>query len=446
MGITASFANWIATVKYEDIPSAGIEAVKQSMLDWIGCALVGSRQPAVGIVVAHTQEQAGAAQARLVASGIRTTTIDAAFTNGVMGHIEDFDDSGAHPASYLTPTVLALAEERALSGKQVLAAWAIGYEISARIAAGLHPDRPWHTTAIYGTMGATAAACRLMGLEAPQVRMALGIAASESGGVMRNFGTMTKAFHPGNAARSGIMAGKLARRGYLADPDIIEARYGYADCFGGDNCDLPAMTRFLGEVFYIAAKPPAIKAWPTCSSNHQSLTGIFDFLRGHVVNAADVLRVEHYGANVPGTGSLQRRNVRSGLEGKFCLEYNIAAAFIDRKVDLSTFTDERAARGDLQDFMSRVFRYQSPEAALHSRRTKAGLDIAHLRVFMKDGAVHDLKLAPRLTLTGAAVVEKFRANARAVLHEEAIAHVISLVQALDGRPDTRELMDTITTC
>lgn len=444
MGVTASFANWITSTDYEGIPPKGIDNVKRSLLDWIGCALAGSTRRPARIIVEHTREEGGTAQARLIASGVRTTSTNAAFANGVMGHLEDFDDSGAHPASYLTPTVLALGEELRLPGKQILASWAIGYDISAHIAAGLHPDRAWHTTAIYGTIGATAAACKLMGLDARHTRMALGIGASETAGLMRNFGTMTKAFHPGNAARSGVVAAKLAARGYLADPDIIEARYGYADCFGGEKCHLPAMTQFLGEVSLIASKCPAIKAWPTCSSNHQSLTGIMDLLQKHAIEAADIARVEHYGPNVPGTGSLQHREVRNGQEGKFCLEYNIAAAFIDKRVDLSTFSDERVARGDLQAFMKKVYRYQDPEAAIHSGRTKAALDVARLKILLKDGTTHDLKLGPRLTLTGAAVAEKFRTNAGLVLDAGAVERVIELVHELDALSDITKLMDALT--
>ncbi len=444
MGTTEKFANWIVTTKYDDIPAKGIEIVKRSVLDWIGCVLVGSTRPEASIVVDYTREQGGNHQARLVASGVRTTSINAAFANGFMSHLEDFDDSGAHPASYLTPMVLALGEELHLPGRQVLLAWAVGYDISARIGEGLHPDRAWHTTAIYGTMGATAGASKLMGLDVFKTRMALGIGASETAGVMRNFGTMTKSFHPGNAARSGIVAAKLASRGFTADPDIIEARYGYADCFGGEKCYLPGMTQFLGEVSYITSSGPFIKVWPCCSRNHRTLTGIMNLLQKHDINADDIVCVEHYSSNMPGTEALLRREVREGLDGKFCLEYNIAAAFIDKKVDLTTFGDERVKRGDLQMFMKKVHRYQDPEAALHSNRTKDGPDVERLRVFLKDGAVHDLKLGPRITLTGEAVVEKFRYNGSLVLSCDTVERVISLVQNLDKVADTNELVDAIT--
>ena len=443
MGVTEQFANWIVSTRFEDIPAKGMETVKQSVLDWIGCALAGSVRKEACIVVDFTREQGGTPQSRLIAFGDRTSSANAALANGVMGHLEDFDDSGAHPASYLTPMVLALGEELHLSGSQILLAWALGFDISSRIGSGLHPDRAWHTTPLFGTMGAAAGASKLAGLDVNQTRMAFGIAASETSGLMRNFGTMTKSFHPGNAARSAIVAAKLAGRGFGADPDIIEARYGYADCFGGEKCYLPAMTQFLGSVWHIAAKGPDVKVWPCCSSNHQTLTGIMKFLHKQAVDAGNIERIEHYGPDQPGAGALQGKQVHTGFEGKFSLEYNIAAAFIDKKVDLATFSDARLMRGDLQSFMAKVHRYQDPEAALHSSRTRKGHSAAWLRVTMKNGNVHEIALGSRDTLKGEAVVEKFRANAGLALDRDTVERVVTMVRNLEKMADINVLMDVI---
>lgn len=443
MGVTEEFAHWAVSTQHHDIPAAGVEHVKRSFLDWIGCALAGINSPAVRIVNDYVRAEGGMPQARVLGTDIQTTSANAAFANGVVGHVEDYDDSGSHPASYLTPTVLALGDELRLPGNQLLTAWAIGYDVSAMIGENLHPDRAWHKTAIFGTMGAVAAASKLLGLDALQTRMALGIGASEAAGVMRNFGTMTKAFHPGNAARGGIVAAKLARGGFTADPDIIEARYGYADCFGGEKCYIPAMTRFLGDVSMISSKPPSIKAWPCCSSNHRTLTGIMGLLARQSIAADDIARVEHYGYVEPGTGSLQRTEIRNGLEAKFSMEYNIAAAFIDGKVDLSTFSEARWNRGDIQVLMKRIERYHDPEAARHSARTQGALEMGRMRVFMKDGTVHDVELGPRTTLKGSAVVDKFIANASGALDRARIERVISIVSHLEQLENTRELTDLI---
>jgi 2-methylcitrate dehydratase PrpD len=439
MGVTEELALWVAGAQFGDLPDASRDVVTRSMLDWIGCALTGSRHRAARIVRDFVEAEGGVGRARVVGTSLRTSSSYAALANGVAGHIDDFDDSGAHPSSYLMPTVLALGEETAASGASIMMAWAVGYEISARLAVGVRPDRGWHTTPLYGTVGAAVAAGRLLGLAHPQLVMAMGIAASQTSGVMRNFGTMTKAFHPGHAARNGVAAAKLALRGYTAADDIVEAQYGYLDCFGGAESDLAAVTRMLGRSWLLATKPPAIKAWPTCSSNHQVLTAIERFKADYDIDPAEVAQVDCYGATVPGRGSLQYATVTTPMQGKFSMEYNVAAAFIDGRVDLATFQEARFSRGDLQEFMQRVHRHHDREA----ERTD-GPPRGRVVVQMANGSVHELTLGVRRTLTGDDVVIKFHENAQRVITAAAADRVVSLVSHLEQQSDVIELMDLIT--
>jgi 2-methylcitrate dehydratase PrpD len=256
---------------------------------------------------------------------------------------------------------------------------------------------------------------------------------------------MTKPFHPGHAARSGVVAAKLAARGFTADPDIIEGRQGYADNFGGAKCNLPAVTQFLGKLYYLATEGTRIKPWPCCGGNHQTLTGLLDLLQKHTINPEEVELIEHIGPNVPCTGALLRDEVHQGLDGKFCLRYNIAAAVIDGKVDLETFTDKRAGQGDVQAFMARVRLVRNPDVILRRPHIADGNPEARLRVQMRDGRVHDVVLAPAMHLTGDAVLDKFRANAGVVFDRERVGRPIQLVQRLEAMADVTELMDTVTT-
>ncbi len=448
MGTTETLAQWIVAVKYDEIPSAAIEQAKKSILDYLGTATYGSTTPLGRIIVDFTREQGGNPQARVIATNIRTSSTNAAFANGAMGHAEDFDDLGGvggHPATVLTPTVLALADELHLSGREVLTAWVVGYEIGTRLSANVHTDRDWHPTAIYGTMAAAAAASKLLGLDVQSTRMALGIAGSEAGGLRRNFGTMTKPFHPGQVARNGVIAAKLAAKGYTADPDIIEGRQGYADNFGGAKCNIPAMTKFLGKVWFLEEEGTRIKPWPCCGGNHQTLTGWLALIKKEKLKADDIEHVEHIGPNIPCTGALLRTEVRLGLEGKFSLAYNISAAIIDGKVDYDTFTDKRAAKGDLQAFMKRVTIRRSDDVVLRRPHIADGNPEARLVVKMRDGKVHDLVLGTAYHLTGDAVLDKFRLNAQATLGSKRVALTINLVQRLEKLHDIAELMDAVTT-
>ena len=447
MKTTETLAKWIVATKFDDVPAAAIEQAKKSILDYIGTATYGTTTPLGKIMLEFTREQGGNPQARVIATNIRTASTAAAFANGAAGHAEDFDDLGGvggHPATVLTPTVLALADELHLSGKEVLTAWAVGYEIGTRLSANNHTDRDWHPTAIYGTMGATAAASKLLKLDIDKTRMALGIAGSEAGGLRRNFGTMTKPFHPGQVARNGIIAAKLAAKGYTSDPDIIEGRQGYADNFGGAKCNIPAMTKFLGKVWFLEEEGTRIKPWPCCGGNHQTLTGLFGLLKKDKLKAGDVEKVEHIGPNIPCTGALLRTEVLQGLEGKFSLAYNISAAIIDGKVDYGTFTDKRAAKGDLQAFMKRVTIRRSDDVTLRRPHIADGNPEARLVIKMRDGRVHDLTLGTAYHLTGNEVLDKFRLNAEASLGRERTTLTIDLVQRLEKLKDVSELMDAVT--
>jgi 2-methylcitrate dehydratase PrpD len=448
MGTTEILARWIVATTYEQIPAAAVEQAKKSILDYVGTATYGTTSQLGKMILEFTREQGGNPQARVIGTNIRTAAAAAAFANGTCGHSEDFDDLGGvggHPATVLTPTVLALADELHLSGRDVLTAWVIGYEIGTRLSANNHTDRDWHPTAIYGTMGAAAAAAKLLGLDVEKTRMALGIAGSEAGGLRRNFGTMTKPFHPGQASRNGVIAAKLAAKGFTSDPDIIEGRQGYADNFGGDKCNIPSMTKFLGKLYYLEEEGTRIKPWPCCGGNHQTLTNWLPYIKEKNLKADEIELIEHIGPNIPCTGALLRTEVRKGLEGKFSLAYNISAALIDGKVDYQTFTDERAAKGDLQAFMKRVRLMRSNDVVLRRPHIADGNPEACLRITMRNGTVHELVLQPARHLTGDDVLAKFRMNTEKVLGKERVETAIELVQRLERVKDVAELLDAVTT-
>ena len=448
MGATETLARFIAETKYEDSPAAAFEQAKKSILDYIGTATYGTTSELGKIMLEFTREQGGNPQARVIGTNIRTASVQAAFANGTLGHSEDFDDlggCGGHPSTVLSPTVLALADELHLSGRDVLTAWVVGYEVGTRLSANNYTDRDWHPTAIYGTMAAAAAAAKLLKLDTEKTRMALGIAGSEAGGLRRNFGTMTKPFHPGQASRNGVIAAKLAAKGYTSDPDIIEGRQGYADNFGGDKCNIPAMTKFLGKVYYLEEEGTRIKPWPCCGGNHQTLTNLLPFAKEKKLKADDIELVEHIGPNIPCTGALLRTQVKVGLEGKFSLAYNISAAIIDGKVDYETFTDKRAAKGDLQAFMKKVKLVRNEDVVLRRKHIADANHDARLRITMKDGTVHDFLMKTAMHLTGDAVLDKFRLNTEGVLGKERAAAAIAIVQRLETVKDVAEVLDTVTT-
>jgi 2-methylcitrate dehydratase PrpD len=241
-----------------------------------------------------------------------------------------------------------------------------------------------------------------------------------------------------------VIAAKLASKGFTSDPDIIEGRQGYADNFGGDKCNIPAMTKFLGKLYYLEEEGTRIKPWPCCGGNHQTLTNWLPYIKEKKLKAEDIELIEHLGPNIPCTGALLRTEVHKGLEGKFSLAYNISAALIDGKVDYETFTDKRAAKGDLQAFMKRVRLARSNDVELRRPHIADGNPEARLRITMRNATVHELVLEPARHLTGDAVLDKFRLNTEGILGKERVATAIELAQRLEKVKDVADLMNAVT--
>lgn len=217
MTTTEKVAEFIVDFEFKDIPPRGIEQIKFCLLDTIGCTLEGAMGPVANIMTEFVEEMGGKPQARILKSGIKTSVVNAALVNGTLAHADDFDDTGGfgHPGVVLIPTALALGEHLKLSGKKILEAYTVAFEVGYRlkIGMGVVGEGGFHSTSLFGNLCTTAEASKLMGLDVAQTRSALGIAASSASGIMQNFGTFTKAFHAGQAARNGITAAILAKKG-----------------------------------------------------------------------------------------------------------------------------------------------------------------------------------------------------------------------------------------
>src|ERR671922_334024 len=242
MDVTTQLAAFVADTAFADVPSQAYARAKEAMLDGLGCALVGSPTPIGKLMTRYVREHGGAPHAGVIGSGFKTAAPLAALANGTMAHAVDFDDvnwnMSGHPTVPLLPAALALGQEVHASGSDVLLAYTLGFEVESKIGLGVNPrhyDLGWHATSTLGTLGAAAACAKLLGLDVDKTRRALGIAASTAAGLRQNFGTMTKPLHPGQAAMNGVTAAQLARLGWTADANILEAPYGFCQLYTGAN-------------------------------------------------------------------------------------------------------------------------------------------------------------------------------------------------------------------
>jgi 2-methylcitrate dehydratase PrpD len=239
--LTRGLAARASALGYQDLPAPAREIARQCILDYLGVALAGAGDPLVRILLDEMAEAGGSAQASVIGHRARLPALSAALVNGAAAHALDYDDvhmaMPGHPSVAILPGLLALAELKGSSGREVITAFAAGYETACRIGAALQPGHynlGFHATGTVGCFGAAAACARLLGLDAEATATALGIAGTQAAGLKSQFGTMCKPFHAGKAAQNGLLAARLAARGFSSRTDIVECVQGFALTHGPD--------------------------------------------------------------------------------------------------------------------------------------------------------------------------------------------------------------------
>jgi len=248
-----------AFTAHHDAPSAALlHAARRALLNHLGCAMGVAQDTTVRAALSVMLPSAGAPAATVIGQATRTDPMTAAFVNAIAANLLDYDDTHLatviHPAAPIFPPLLALAEQRGLSGTAVLHAFLLGGEVACRIGLGVSPghyDRGWHITATTGVLGAAAGCARLLGLDAVRSAHAIGLAASLAGSIVENLPTAGKNLGVGNAARHGLQAALFAEAGWQAAPTAIEGSLGWARAMG-DAPDLAAMLEGLGDRWEIA--------------------------------------------------------------------------------------------------------------------------------------------------------------------------------------------------
>lgn len=362
--LTQKLAEFVINTKASEVPQEVLNGARDAFIDTIGCGMAGTADETGGIIVRFLRAQGGNAQATVWGDGLKTTATDAAFANGVFSHALDFDDTHSnvhgHPSATLVPAIVATGEYMHASGRDALAAYAIGLDVAGKLGRAFgdgHYLRGWHATATLGTFSTTAAAARLLGLSVDQLRHAFGIAASEVSGLLRNFGTMTKPFHAGHAAKNGVLAATLAKHSFTADPSIFDGKDGFLSTYGGaDGQPLAELLDRLAQPWEIVKPGIFFKFWPCCYCNHRSIGGLLQMIPEHNIKPDEIEAIE-IGFPPGSDAALISNDPRTGLQGKFSIEYVAAATVIDGKIKLETFTDAMVNRPEVRKLMQKVRRY-----------------------------------------------------------------------------------------
>jgi len=354
------------------VPDAVLEAAKVALIDTLGVALAGAHEDAAEIAFACAADTQAKSQAAIWGRAFETSAVDAAFVNAIAAHALDFDDTLAtlrgHPSAALIPAVLAVGDAVHARGVDILAAYALGSEIAGKLGMAMgngHYLRGWHNTGTLGVFSSAAAACRLYGADVTELCRAWGIAAAQSAGLVRNFGTMSKPFQAGHAARSGVIAASLAHRGFTADQNIFDGPNGFLALYGADGVDPAALAGKLGRPWDIVEPGMNFKRWPCCYCNHRAIGGVLQLLDKHAIRTDEVESVRI--GFPPGSDEpLIYDDPKTGLEGKFSIQYAIAATLLDRKLTFDTFTDAAVNRPQARALMEKVQRYRVADDKVYS--------------------------------------------------------------------------------
>jgi 2-methylcitrate dehydratase PrpD len=446
MGTTEKVARFVVDFDFSKLPSSGIEQIKISMLDTLGVALVGAKGPIGAIMTDFVKEMGGNPQARLIGNGIRTSILNAALANGTFAHAEDYD-TVPHCGVVMVPPILALGEQFKLSGRKVLEAYAVAYEVGSKMRAlGDITGAGFHSMSIFYTMAAAAESAKLLALDMTQTRSALGIAASLASGIMQNFGTYAKPLHAGHAAWSGILAATLAKKGFTGDPDVLEGPKGFLYVYGQEQAEIKRVSENLGKPLSISETKLIVKPWPSCLANHPGLTAILHLIEKYDIKPEQVNAIEVVQTAKP-PGALIRIIPKIGYEGRFSLRYHLATALVDRKVDLNSFTDEKLARPMIQALMKKITVAQDPEFVDLPLRLQGGPlvdEAVSITLKLDDGRVLSQREEHGRELKGEEIYGKYRENARiGGLAEDKIKRSIELINGLENLKDVNELMDTM---
>lgn len=371
--LTQRLAEFIIDTRTADVPADVMDAARDAVIDTLGVALIGGLDEVGEIALRYVRDLEAKPQARIWGTHVATTMAEAAFVNGVFGHALDFDDVHAsvhgHPSTTIVPAAIAAGEVAGSSGDALLAAYAVGLEVGGKLGIALgngHYHRGWHATATTGVFASAAAAGRLLGLNVAQMRHALGLAASQASGLLRNFGTMTKPFHAGHAARCAVQSALLARAGFTAETSIFDGKGSYFDTYAEkDGQPFGPLVDRLGQPWEAIAPGISYKRWPCCYCNHRPIGVLLAMIADHGIRGADVQAVEI--GFPPGTDTaLIHTNPQTGLEGKFSIEYVAAATLLDGKVGIDTFNDVMVQRPEVRALMKKVRRYRVEDPKMYS--------------------------------------------------------------------------------
>jgi 2-methylcitrate dehydratase PrpD len=365
---TDAVVDFITSTSLGDIPSDAIDIGRRCIADGVGVILAGSTTAASEILRAHVREDGSRPESTTLGRGsFQTRAASAALVNATSGHAHDYDDTQLSTAAdrifgLLThPTIpplaasLAVGERLGASGRTILEAFMVGFEVECKIADAIYPThykQGFHTSGTIGAFGAAAATAKLLKLDRAQLAHAIGITASMSAGIRVSFGTMTKPLHVGRAAFNGVTAAQLAARGFTAGAEALDGHWGFFKVTGG-GFDADRIVGVLGKPWTIVSPGVSIKPYPCGCLGHPTMDAMLTLVTKHDIKPEQISKIRlRAGSNI--LNPLRYKTANTELEAKFCPPFMLSAVALRRRAGVNEFSDEFVTSAAVQAMMRRV--------------------------------------------------------------------------------------------
>jgi 2-methylcitrate dehydratase PrpD len=441
MGVTKELAAYVVSTQLDAIPQDVRHEAHRALLNYVGCAVGGSREPAVDIAMRALAQYSGKPIAQVLGRNDRLDPLHAALMNGISSHVHDYDDTTPknyiHPSSPVASALLAYASTQTLTGPDFLLAFILGFEAESRVGNAVYPahyDVGWHITGTAGVFGAAAAVGRLLGLPVQNMVWALGLAATQAAGLREMFGSMGKAFHPGRSAQSGYVAALLAREGFTGSDTGIEGPRGFASVQAAKS-DLSKVTDRLGVAFDL--RENTYKPFPCGIVVHPTIDACIQIHRSRTIAPRDIAAVRLRVAPLV-LDLCNKKHIGVGLEGKFSVYHAAAIGLVRGKAGLQEFSDETVNDPDVKAVREgKVAAAADPAIAEDAVAVEVELrsgERIHQRV---DHAIGNLGRP----MTDRELEEKFFDQAALVLPSSQVRELIALCWKTGELGDMRQLVE-----
>ena len=451
--MTKKMFTFISETNFNDIPNEAVKRAKNAIIDCLGVALAGSSEESVKILTGHVKGMKALGESGAICQEFKTASSLGAWVNGTLCHALDYDDVfpsatgyNCHPTTTILPAVLALSEKYKISGKDMLIAYIVGFEVESRIglACGLpQSELGWHPTSTLGSLGATAATSKLLRLTTAEVGAALGIASSFAGGLRQNFGTMTKSLHAGNAARNGVLASEMAKAGFTASQDIMTGPISFCNVFSACNgLDLADIEKDLGKNWHIVSPGISVKPYPSCRATHSAIDATLQMKKKHNIRTDEVVEIKcKVSPLIPQLAMYH--NPTKAVEAKFSIEFCIAIALLEGEVSLAQFKDQKVVSPVVQELIKKI-------KLISPTDWPTGIDLTQeVTIVLKDGEKYSCKVKkpkgdPENPLSEEERLTKFINCSTMAPIPIDVERVLEIIDNVESLEDINRLMEILT--